>query len=561
MPPGHQSCSPSRSMSRAAACRVSSSDSEKSSANTTAIRSTTALRLSRSASSPGSVTESRTRRPSFGSGLRMTRPRSSSTATVGPTACGVTCSARARSLALAGPPRSSRESVDCSGIVSSPDPGDWRNRRTNRPMLSFRAEATSFGSRVPSTMIDNLTLTSKMFKLDYLSLRASALRIRTCVPSGRGRTFMPKTAESDQRGAPDHAGPGDSSLRRRLFVPVLVLTGSLLAVVSSLGAPLIPTLSRAEGVSLSTGEWILTIALLTGALATPVMGRLADGPRQRDVILIPLGAVLAGCVLAAVSDGFTVLLIGRALQGLGLGLLPVLMAIARRNLPPGKARPVIATLSVTAVIGVGLGYPLTGLLAQALGFRAAYWFGAIAVAGAMSLAALVLPGRSAGMSRHFDVAGAGLLSLVVAGVSVVLSEGGEWGWSSARSLGLIVASAVLLAAWIPFELRSADPLVDLRQVRNRSVLTADVSGFLINASLYLLVIMIVEFVQIPRSAGYGFAASLVVSGLVLVPLSVCSFLASRFLAVYEQRFGRRTMIPLGSAVFAVAALFFAFEHA
>jgi MFS family permease len=372
---------------------------------------------------------------------------------------------------------------------------------------------------------------------------------------------MSKMVESGESGTPDPAGADDvASAHRRLLVPTLVLTGSLLAVVSSLGAPLIPTLSRVDGVSLSTGEWILTIALLTGALATPVMGRLADGPRQRDVILVPLSAVLVGCVLAAVSNGFTVLIIGRALQGLGLGLLPVLMAIARRNLPPEKARQTIATLSVTAVIGVGLGYPLTGLLAQALGFRAAYWFGAIAVAGAMSLAALVLPGRSAGMSRHFEFVGAGLLSLAVAGVSVVLSEGGEWGWASARSLGVIVASAVLLAAWIPFELRSADPLIDLRQVRNRSVLTADVSGFLINASLYLLVIMIVEFVQIPPSAGYGFAASLVVSGLVLVPLSVCSFLASRFLVVYEQRFGRRTMIPLGSVVFAVAAIFFAFNH-
>jgi MFS family permease len=207
-------------------------------------------------------------------------------------------------------------------------------------------------------------------------------------------------------------------------------------------APLIPTLSRVDGVSLSTGEWILTIALLTGALATPVMGRLADGPRQRDVILIPLGAVLVGCVLAAVSNGFTVLIVGRALQGLGLGLLPVLMAIAGRNLPLEQARRTIATLSVTAVIGVGLGYPLTGLLAQALDFRAAYWFGAIAVAGAMVLAALVLPARSAGTSRHFDFVGAGLLSLAVAGVSVVLSEGGEWGWASARSLGVIVASAV-----------------------------------------------------------------------------------------------------------------------
>ena len=124
-----------------------------------------------------------------------------------------------------------------------------------------------------------------------------------------------------------------------------------MSVVSSLGAPLIPTLARADGVSLSTGEWILTITLMTGALATPVMGRLADGPRQRTVILIALSAVIVGCVLSAVSSGFTVLIIGRALQGVGLGLLPVAMAIARRNLPPEQARRTIATLSVTTAIG------------------------------------------------------------------------------------------------------------------------------------------------------------------------------------------------------------------
>ena len=372
---------------------------------------------------------------------------------------------------------------------------------------------------------------------------------------------MTATAKPPGTGSPDPVGAGDvPSLRRRLLVPTLVLSGSLMAVVSSLGAPLIPTLARDDGVSLSTGEWILTITLLTGALATPVMGRLADGPRQRAVILVALGAVVVGCVLAAVSNGFTVLIIGRALQGVGLGLLPVAMAIARRNLPWDAARQTIATLSVTGAIGAGLGYPVTGLIAQFLNFRAAYWFGAITVTGALVSAALVLPPRSAGTSRRFDVVGAGLLSLAVIGVSVVLSEGGGWGWASARSLGVIAASVVVLAVWIPFELRVAHPLVDLRQVRNRSVLTADVSGFLISIAMYLLLPIIVEFVQIPPSAGYGFAASLVVSGLILTPLSVGSFVASRFLIVYERRFGPRTMIPLGSVVFAAGATFFALEH-
>jgi MFS family permease len=350
------------------------------------------------------------------------------------------------------------------------------------------------------------------------------------------------------------------SLRRRLLVPTLVLSGSLMAVVSSLGAPLISTLSRDDGVSLSTGEWILTITLLTGALATPVMGRLADGTRQRRVILVALGAVVLGCVVSAVSNGFAVMLVGRALQGVGLGLLPVAMAIARRNLPRERARRTIATLSVTTAIGAGLGYPVTGLIAQVFDFRAAYWFGAVTVTGALVLAALVLPPSSAGTPRRFDVVGAALLSLVVIGVSVVLSEGGGWGWTSVRSLGIVIASMVLLAIWIPYELRIGHPLVDLRQVGNRSVLTADASGFLISIALYLLLPIIVVFVQIPQSAGYGFGASLVVSGLVLIPLSVGSFVASRFLVLYERHFGPRTMIPLGSVVFAVGAIFFALNH-
>jgi len=159
-----------------------------------------------------------------------------------------------------------------------------------------------------------------------------------------------------------------------------------------------------------------------------------------------------------------------------------------------------------------------------------------------------------------DTLGAAILSLVVIGLSVVLSEGGGWGWTSARSLAVVAASVVLLAIWIPYELKFADPLVDLRQVRHRSVLTADVSGFFISVAMYILLPTLVVFVQIPVARGYGFGASIVVSGLVLVPLSLCSFLASRSLVIFERRFGARSMIPLGSLLFALSSAFFALEH-
>jgi MFS family permease len=79
-------------------------------------------------------------------------------------------------------------------------------------------------------------------------------------------------------------------------------------------------------------------------------------------------------------------------------------------------------------------------------------------------------------------------------------------------------------------------------------------------AMYLFLPIVVEFVQIPMSIGFGFGASVIVSSLVLVPLSVGTFIASRFLVPFERRFGTRTMIPLGALVFGVAAVFFAISH-
>ena len=211
-----------------------------------------------------------------------------------------------------------------------------------------------------------------------------------------------------------------SDRRTALLVPTLVFVGLLVAIVSSLGAPLIPSIAKVDHVSLSTAQWVLTAALLTGALATPIMGRLADGARQRTVIVVPLSVVLAGCVLSAVATSFVVLVIGRGLQGVGLGLLPVNMAIARRNLDRGRAGRAIATLSVSTAIGAGLGYPLTALVAQVFDVHAAYWFGAIVVTCALACSVVVLPSRTPAEPVRFDVLGAVLSARLTAAVVVTV---------------------------------------------------------------------------------------------------------------------------------------------
>jgi MFS family permease len=348
--------------------------------------------------------------------------------------------------------------------------------------------------------------------------------------------------------------------RSRALVPTLVFLGMVVAIVSSLGAPMIPTIAAAHRVSLPDAQWSLTITLLVGALATPTMGRLGDGPHRRAVILASLGAITAGCMLAALPLGFRMLLVGRALQGTGMGLTPLAMAAARDALAGERQRSTVALLSITTIAGVGLGYPLTGLVADHFGFEGAFWFGAIVSGATLVTAAIVLPKSSARRAPRLDVAGALLLAASLTALLLALSRGEQWGWTSARTLTLFPLSLALAAAWIVHELHTAHPLVDLRLVRSASVLAADATALTAGIGMYLLLATIVRFVQTPPAAGYGFGASVVVAGLVLLPVSMASIASSRFATFIGRRLDPLLVLPIGCVIFVVAMLAFALER-
>src|SRR3954451_19820854 len=177
----------------------------------------------------------------------------------------------------------------------------------------------------------------------------------------------------------------------RALVPVLIFVGTVVAVISSLGAPLVPAIARTMGTSLPDAQWSLTVTLLVGAVATPVVGRLGDGPHRRRVVLVVLGVVTLGGVLAALPLGLGWLILGRALQGFGLGLTPLAIATARDALSGERARSTAAALSITTAAGLGLGYPLTGAIAELGGVHSAFWFGAAVTAVALAAAAVVFP--------------------------------------------------------------------------------------------------------------------------------------------------------------------------
>lgn len=345
-----------------------------------------------------------------------------------------------------------------------------------------------------------------------------------------------------------------SALRHRAFVPGLLFIGTVVSIISSLGAPLIPTIADDLGTSLGSAQWSLTATMLVGAVASPVVGRIGDGPRRREVLITCLVAVTAGGVLSAVAGSLPILVAGRALQGMGLALMPLTMAAARDALDRDRAPSVIAALSVITAVGVGLGYPLTGLVADAFDVSAAFWFGAITSGLALLTAILVVPStRDAAPQARIDVAGAVLVGIGLVCLLIGLEKGADWGWGAPATLGLLVVAVVVLAVWRAYELRVPDPLVDLRLLRRPAVLTANVSGLVIGLSMYLGITLMTQVVQLPS----GMGESVFVAGLVLLPFSLTSFLSSRLVPVAQQRWGSRATIPVGCVAIALGTAFFA----
>jgi MFS family permease len=348
----------------------------------------------------------------------------------------------------------------------------------------------------------------------------------------------------------------------------LVVAALVVSVVSTLGASLIPTISHDQHVSLASAQWVLTVTLLVGAVATPVLGRIGDGPLRRQTLVATLGVVCLGSAVAALSgDRFWQLLLGRGLQGVGYATVPLTIAIAREVLAGDAARKTIAVLSVTVAVGAGLGYPVTGLIAQQLDFHDAYWMATVlSVVAAWGILMIIPRAPRAAVvaasekGRHFDVTGALLLGAGLAAGLLAVSQGEEWGWTSGRIVGLAVATVVLLAAWVRVELRVADPLVDLRLMSARAVMGANASAVLIGFGMYMIMSLISRLAQTPASTGYGLGASLVSTGLLLVPLSIASLVSAPIARAIGRRFGMRVVLPLGALVVAAAGLQLAAAH-
>lgn len=351
----------------------------------------------------------------------------------------------------------------------------------------------------------------------------------------------------------------DSGVRAvRGLGPAVITIAFLGAVIGGVGAPLITSVALDLAVPLDAAQWTLTVTLFSGAIAAPVLGRLGTGPRRRETILVTLGLVALGGLLTAIPLPFGVLLVGRGLQGLGLGVLALLMSVARDRLPVERAHSTIATVSVAGTVGIGVAYPLMGLVDQFAGLRVAYGVGFLISLAAVIVAWRALPKDEPRPTARIDIPGALLLGVGTLALLLAVAQPSTWDapWVGAS---VLIIAAIALGGWIVVERRAAAPLVDVRLLVRGGMLRANAAMLISGVAMYLLFSLLTRYVQTPAGAGYGFGLSGVLAGAALIPFSVLGFVAGRLSTRLAARASTRWAfvifagcVLLAAAVFAVA---------
>jgi len=355
-----------------------------------------------------------------------------------------------------------------------------------------------------------------------------------------------------------------SRLSTGLIVAALCLCGTVVALQQTLVVPVLPELPRLLDTSTDNASWLVTSTLLAGAVSTPVVSRLADMFGKRRMIILCLMFSITGSFVGAFSDSLLTVVTGRTLQGVGMALIPVGIAIMRDELPKDTVPLGVALMSATLAVGAGAGLPLAGIIANSTDWHAIFWVTAGAGMVMLVFVLLVLPESPVLSPGHFDYRGAVGLTVALTSLLLAISKGGVWGWGDPWTIGLGLGGLLLLLAWVPLELRVPRPLVDIRVARRPAVLLVNTASVLVGFAMFGNMLITTQLLQLPTSTGYGLGLGMVESGLWLAPTALIFGALAPVSAAVTRRFGAHTTLLAGAlimSVFYVARVFLSHDLA
>jgi len=345
-----------------------------------------------------------------------------------------------------------------------------------------------------------------------------------------------------------------------LILAVLSLGGVAYAMLSSSVVPALPTLQRELHTTETGVTWLLTAYLLSASVGTAILGRLGDMYGKERLLLFTLLILSGGTLLAAVSSSLGVIIIARFIQGAAGGIFPLAFGIVRDEFPREKVAGAIGLLSAILGVGAGIGIVLSGVIVEHLNYHWLFWIPLVATLIAAFATWRYIPESPIRLPGKINWLAAALMTIGISTVLLAISQTTEWGWGSPKTLAMIAAGLAVIGAWIAVEVRSSNPLIDMTMMRIRGVWTTNLAAFLLGAGMYASFIVFPQFAQLPTSTGFGFGASVVVSGLYLLPSTIGMTVLGLYAGKISARFGSRAALLAGTTFTTASFALLAIEH-
>ncbi|MFI2200032.1 MFS transporter [Streptomyces sp. NPDC020192] len=354
---------------------------------------------------------------------------------------------------------------------------------------------------------------------------------------------------SDALTRPAEAGRS-APVRPGAVVAVLALSGITVSLMQTLVIPIVPELPKYLNASPSNAAWAVTATLLAAAVATPMAGRIGDMFGKRLMLLISLVLLVAGSVVCALSDALVPMIVGRALQGLASAVVPLGISIMRDELPPEKLAGSTALMSASLGVGGALGLPAAAFLADHFDWHVLFWTSAALGVVAFALVMMLVPESRVRTGGRFDAVGSAGLAVGLVSLLLAVSKGADWGWASGTTLGLFALAVVVLLAWGVFELRTAQPLVDLRTTARRQVLFTNLASIAFGFSMFAMSLVLPQLLQLPTQTGYGLGKSMLTVGLVMAPQGLVMMAMAPVSAAITKARGPKITLMIGAVIVA-----------
>jgi EmrB/QacA subfamily drug resistance transporter len=341
---------------------------------------------------------------------------------------------------------------------------------------------------------------------------------------------------------------------------VLALGGLSYAMLSSLVVPALPTMMRDLGTDETGITWLLTGYLLAASVGTAIIGRLGDMYGKEKLLMWTLVVLGFGTLLSALSSTLELQIAARFIQGVAGGIFPLAFGIVRDEFPREKVAGGIGLLSAILGVGGGVGIVLSGVIIENLDYHWLFWIPLATIVLAALLTWRLVPESPVRTPGKVNWLAAALMTIGLSAVLLAVSETTAWGWGGAKTLLLAAFGFGVIAIWIAVEVRSRTPLVDMTMMRLRGVWTTNAAAFLLGAGMYASFVIFPQFAQLPKSTGFGFGASVVVSGLYLLPATIGMAVLGIWAGRISARFGSRWALLVGTAFTLAAFLLLALAH-